>query len=156
MRPGRLLKRLLRAPAALYSANAGWLLGHRFLLLTHRGRRTGRVYRTVLEVVAWDEATQEAVVMSGFGRSSQWYRNVLATDPVEVQIARRRFVARVRELDADEAAGVLASYEQRNRIAARFLRAVLSKPAGFRYDGSESARRRLVQVLPLVAFRPRD
>jgi hypothetical protein len=55
----------------------------------------------------------------------------------------------------DEAAGALAGYEQRNPSAARVLRAMLSKAAGFKYDGSESARRRLVEVLPLVAFRPR-
>jgi deazaflavin-dependent oxidoreductase (nitroreductase family) len=156
MKPGRALKGLLRAPVALYSAHAGWLLGHRFLLLAHRGRRTGRVYRTVLEVLSWDEMSREAVVMSGFGRASQWYRNVLATDPVEVRIARLRFAPQARQLDSDEAARVLAAYEQRNRFAAPILRAVLSKIAGFRYDGSESARRRLVELLPLVAFRPRD
>jgi deazaflavin-dependent oxidoreductase (nitroreductase family) len=150
------LKWLLRAPVALYSAHAGWLLGHRFLVLAHRGRRTGRVYRTMLEVVAWDEVAREAIVMSGFGRASQWYRNVLARDPVEVRIARVRFAPRVRQLDVDEAADVLAGYEERNRIAAPLIRGILSKLAGFRYDGTESARRRLVQVLPLVAFRPRD
>ena len=155
MKPGRLLKWLLRAPVALYAVDAGWLLGHRFLLLAHRGRRSGRVYRTVLEVVAWDGEHLEAVVMSGFGRSSQWYRNVLASDPVEVRIGRRRFTPRVRELDADEAVRGLADYERRNRIAAFFLRSLLSKTAGGRYDGSESARRRLVEALPLVAFRPR-
>jgi deazaflavin-dependent oxidoreductase (nitroreductase family) len=137
-------------------AHAGWLLGHRFLMLTHRGRRTGRVYRTVLEVVAWDEVAREAVVMSGFGRTSEWYRNVLVSDPVEVRIARLRFAPRVRQLDADEAAGVLAGYEERNRFVAPILRTILSKLAGFPYDGSDSARRRLVQVLPLVAFRPRE
>jgi hypothetical protein len=51
---------------------------------------------------------------------------------------------------------VLAGYEERNRIAALFIRAVFSKLAGRRYDGSESARLRLVPVLPLVGFRPRD
>jgi hypothetical protein len=51
-------------------SRVGWLLGHRFLMLTHRGRRTGRVYRTVLEVVARDEVTREAVVMFAFGRTS--------------------------------------------------------------------------------------
>lgn len=156
MRPGHLLKWLLKAPVVLYSADAGWLLGHRFLLLAHRGRRTGRVYRTVLEVVAWDAAAREAVVVSGFGRTSQWYRNVLARDPVEVRIARLRFVPRMRQVDDNEAASVLADYERRNRIAAPVLRVAFSKLAGFRYDGSESARRRLVQVLPLVAFRPCD
>lgn len=156
MRPGRLLRWMLRAPVGLYAAHVGWLLGYRFLLLAHRGRRTGRVYRTVLEVIAWDPAAREAVVMSGFGRTSQWYRNVLATDPVEVRIARQRFTPRVRQLDEDEAARALADYEERNRLAARLVRAVLSKLGGFRYDGSESARRRLVQVLALVAFRPRN
>jgi deazaflavin-dependent oxidoreductase (nitroreductase family) len=151
-----LLKSLLRAPAALYSVNAGWMLGHRFLLLVHRGRRTGRVYRTVLEVVAWDEEAREAIVMSGFGPKSQWYRNVLAVDPVEVRIARLRFAPEVRRLDVGEAAAVLAGYEDRNRLAAPLVRAVLSRLTGFRYRGSESDRREAVQLLPLVAFRPRE
>ncbi len=56
----------------------------------------------------------------------------------------------------EEAAFVLAGYEGRNRFATPLIRAVLSRLAGFRYDGSESARRKIVQALPLVAFRPRD
>jgi deazaflavin-dependent oxidoreductase (nitroreductase family) len=140
---------------ALYSAHAGWLLGHRFLLFRHRGRRSHRLYSTVLEVVAWRPAAREAVVMSGFGHSSQWYRNVLAGQAMEVRIARLRFAPGVRPLGSDEATGVLADYERRNRLAAPFVRAVLSKLAGFRYDGSDAARRRLVYTLPLVALRPR-
>jgi deazaflavin-dependent oxidoreductase (nitroreductase family) len=140
---------------ALYAARAGWLLGHRFLLLEHRGRRTHRRYRTVLEVVAWHAAACEAVVLSGFGPTAQWYRNVLAGQAIEVQIARQRFAPSVRVLDPDEAVAVLADYERRNRLAGPLVRAVLSKLAGFRYDGSEAARRRLVQTLPLVAFHPR-
>lgn len=147
---------LLKAPVAFYSADLGWLFGHRFLLLAHRGRRSGRVYRTMLEVVAWDEAASEAVVMSGLGRRSQWYRNVLAADPVEVRIARLRFAPRVRVLDRGEAADVLAGYEERNRIVAPVVRAVLSRLAGFRYSGTTADRRRLVETLPLLAFRPRD
>jgi deazaflavin-dependent oxidoreductase (nitroreductase family) len=140
---------------ALYSARAGWLLGHRFLLLRHRGRRSHRLYGTVLEVVEWRPAAREAVVMSGFGHRSEWYRNVLAGQAVEVQIARLRFTPSVRPLGSGEAVGVLADYERRNRLAAPLVRAVLSKLIGFRYDGSDAARRRLVQTLPLVAFRPR-
>jgi deazaflavin-dependent oxidoreductase (nitroreductase family) len=154
--PNRPVKWLLKAPVAVYSAHAGWLLGHRFLLLVHRGRRTARVYRTVLEVVSWDPVTREAVVMSGFGRGSQWYRNVLATDPVEVRIGRSRFTPTARPLGAEEAAAVLAHYEARNRIAAPLLRMVLSRIANFRYDSSPASRQRLVRTLPMVAFRPRD
>ena len=37
---------------------------------------------------------------------------------------------------------------------APIVRRVLSRLLGWRYDGSEDARRRLVCQLPLVAFRP--
>lgn len=151
-RPGPLLKPVLRAPIALYDIGAGGLLGHRFLLLSHRGRRSGRRYRTVLEVVAWDPANEEATVISGFGPRSNWYLNVLAGGAEEIQIARRRFRPEVRRLKEDEAIGVMAEYERRNRAAGPLLRAVLSRLAGFRYDGSGQGRRKLVGALPLIAF----
>jgi deazaflavin-dependent oxidoreductase (nitroreductase family) len=150
-----LLKRLLAAPAVLYRAGGGRLLGHRFLLLAHRGRRSGRRYETVLEVVRWDAERDEATVMSGFGPGAQWYRNVLADGAVDVSIGRRRFSPSVRTLDPDEAAAALAAYERANRLIAPLVRRILSRLAGFRYDGSETSRRRLVETLPLVAFRPR-
>jgi deazaflavin-dependent oxidoreductase (nitroreductase family) len=150
----RVLRWLVKAPVVLYDVRAGWLLDHRFLLLRHRGRRSHRLYSTVLEVVAWRPATREAVVVSGFGHRSEWYRNVLAGQAVQVQVARLRFVPAVRPLGVEEAVGVLADYERRNRLAAPLVRAVLSKLAGFRYDGSDAARRRVVDALPMVAFRP--
>jgi deazaflavin-dependent oxidoreductase (nitroreductase family) len=151
--PGPVLRRLLAAPAALYRARAGWLLGHRFLLLVHRGRRSGREYQIVLEVLQWRPEAAQAVVMSGWGPRANWYRNVLAGGAVEVQIARRRFRPAVRALEPDEAAAALADYERRNRLAAPVVRAVLSRLAGFRYDGSEAGRRRVVEALPVLAFR---
>lgn len=153
-RPSPILKRALRAPVALYGIGAGRLLGHRFLLLTHRGRRSGRLYRTMLEVVKWDPSIREAVVVSGFGPRSNWYRNVLADGgAVEVESAGLRFRPQVRRLESEEAIQVVAGYERRNRIVAPIVRRVLSWLAGFRYDGSEAARRRLVAALPLIAFR---
>jgi hypothetical protein len=65
--PGPILRRALRLPVRLYDLGAARLFGHRFLLLTHRGRRSGRLYRTMLEVVDWDSERREAIVMSGFG-----------------------------------------------------------------------------------------
>ena len=139
----------------LYEARLGWVLGHRFLLLVHRGRRTHSLHRTVLEVVAWRQADREAVVVSGLGPRSQWYRNVLAGEAVEIQVARLRFVPSVRRLDTEEATRTIADYERRNRVIAPVVRAGFSALGGFRYDGSDAARRRLVETLPLVAFRPR-
>lgn len=151
---GSWIWRALKAPTGLYAHGWGWLLGHRFLALTHRGRRTGRRYVTLLEVVRWTPASREAVVVSGFGRGAQWYRNVLASGGAEVRIARLRFPAQARVLDRVEAADVLADYERRNRLAAPLVRAVLSRLADMPYDGSSAARDRLVEVLPFVAFRP--
>lgn len=107
-RPGPALRWLLRAPAVLYDWHAGWLLGHRFLRLTHRGRRSGRRYRTMLEVVGTGRAPGEVVVMVGLGPSADWYRNLQAGRGVEVAIGGRRFRPAHRVLDRPEAAAVLA------------------------------------------------
>lgn len=152
--PGPILRPALRLPARLYDIGAGRLLRHRFLLLTHRGRRSGRVHRTMLEVVQWDDGKREAVVMSGFGPQADWLLNVLAGGTVEVQIASLRFAPTVRTLEREEAAMVVEGYERRNRLAGPIVRGVLSRLAGFRYDGSAAARDRLVEALPLLAFSP--
>lgn len=154
MRPGPVMKRAFRAPAFLYTIGVGWIYGHRFLLLTHLGRRSGRVYRTMLEVISWDPEKEEAVVMSGFGKRSNWYRNTLAGKAIEIQISRQRFKPHVRELDPVEATRVIGKYEGRNRLLRPALRRTLSRLAGFHVDDSEAARRKLVEELPLVAFSP--
>jgi len=148
------LRRVLRAPVRLYDAGFGRLLGERFLMLTHVGRRSGRTYRTVVEVVGRIPERDEYVVMAGFGRSADWLRNVRAGGGREVAVGRRRFRPAVRELGEDEAAAVLAGYERRNRLAAPVVRVVLGRLVGWRYTGTDADRRRLVRELPLVALGP--
>ncbi len=155
-RPGPLLRAALRAPGLLYRVQLGGVLGHRFLLLVHRGRKSGLVHETVLEVVRYDPVRDESTVVSGWGRRSQWFRNIQAEPALEVRTAGRRFVPDQRVLDEDEAMEAIAGYERRNRLIEPIVRRVLSRLAGFPYDGTEDARRRLVRELPLVAFRPRD
>jgi deazaflavin-dependent oxidoreductase (nitroreductase family) len=153
-RPGRALRWLLRLPVRLYRWRLGWLLGHRFLLLVHVGRRTGRIHETVLEVVQYDRTSGVAVVMSGFGRRADWYQNLRHRPALRVVIGRTTFVPSHRDLTQEAAISVMANYERRNRLAAPIVRMVLSRLTGWSYDGSEAARRRLVSQCPLVAFRP--
>lgn len=61
----------------------------------------------------------------------------------------------VRSPDPDEAASIVAAYERRNRFIAPILRAVLSRFMGWQYDGTDTARQRLVRQLPLLALGPR-
>ena len=69
-------RRLLRAPARLYDWHAGWLLGPRFVRLTHVGRRSGRRHRTILELIGNDRATGELIVLVGMGPTADWFRNI--------------------------------------------------------------------------------
>jgi deazaflavin-dependent oxidoreductase (nitroreductase family) len=144
----------LRLPTHLYDWHVGWILGERFLRLTHVGRRSGRTFQTVLEVVGTDPATGELIVMAGFGPSADWFQNLKSRPAVEIAIGRRRFSPEHRILDESEAGHVLAVYEHRHRLVAPAVRHVLGRLVGWRYDGSENARRRVVHELPMVAFRP--
>jgi deazaflavin-dependent oxidoreductase (nitroreductase family) len=153
--PNRLLRWLFRAPILLYCWRCGWLVGHRFLLLIHIGRRTGRRHSTVLEVMQYRPDGPELIVMSGFGHGADWLRNFEVAGTAEVVVGHDRFIADHRMLDVAEAASMLAGYERRNRYARPIVRRVLSRLVGWRYDGSDEARRRVVQQLPLIGLRPR-
>jgi len=150
------LRRLFRAPAYLYRWRCGWLLGHRLLLLIHVGRRTGRRRETVLEILEYRKEGPEAVVMSAFGRDADWLRNIGGNPAAEVVIGAQHFAVAHRFLGEEEAVRAIAGYERRNRLIAPVIRAVLSRLLGWRYDGSEDSRRRLVRQLPLIAFRRRS
>jgi deazaflavin-dependent oxidoreductase (nitroreductase family) len=149
-----LLRWLLRAPLRLYDWRLGWLLGERFLRLSHVGRRSGHQHNTVLEVVGRNHSNGEVVVVAGVGAHADWYRNVQADPRVNIIIGRRRYSATARTLNVAEAADVVACYERRNRWLGAVIHRVLTWLVGWPYDGSQEARRRLVEELPLVAFRP--
>jgi deazaflavin-dependent oxidoreductase (nitroreductase family) len=146
---------LFRVPVYLYRWRLGWLFGHRGLLLTHIGRRTGLRRQTVLEVVEYRKEGPEVVVVNGFGPNSDWIRNIEAKPGEEVTVGSEHFVATHRFLGPEEAARVIQDYEHRNRFIAPIVRRGLSWLVGWPYHGTDSDRQRLVKELPLIAFRPR-
>ena len=153
--PGPVVTWLFRAPSRLYDWRLGWLFGRRLCRLTHVGRKSGKRYRTVVEVVGRDKATDGLMVVCGFGRSADWYRNIHANGSAEIECGTRKYEAKWRELDIDEAASVMAAYERRNRLIAPITRRILSGVVGWRYDGSEDTRRTLVAEMPILAFTPK-
>ena len=152
--PSPWLKRVYAAPQLLYRHGLGRLLGHRFLLLTHTGRRTGTPHRAVVEVVRYDTASGEATVVAGYGPTADWYRNVRAGGPLWVDFGRGARPARFRDVPPDEAVGVLAAYERRYGPLRPLVRRVLSAFAGFPYRGTDDDRRRLARTLPMLALTP--
>ena len=147
------LRIALRLPVYLYRWHLGWLLGQRFLLLTHSGRRSGRRYQTVLEVIGRD-ATGDLTVMSGWGRHADWYRNIQQQPLVEITVGRQTIKATHHELPAPEAIQVVAGYERRNRAAGWLIRRTISSLAGWPYDSTDESRQRLIGQLPVITFRP--
>ncbi len=146
---------LFRGPVYLYHWGLGWLFGHRLLLLTHTGRRTGLRRQTVLEVVEYRKDGPEVVVANGFGPDCDWVRNIEAKADEDVDVGSRHFAACHRFLDEGEAMRVIQGYEHRNRFIAPVVRTGFSWLLGWPYRGSENDRRRLVGQIPLIAFRPR-
>jgi deazaflavin-dependent oxidoreductase (nitroreductase family) len=148
--PHGLLRWGYNLPIHLYRARLGWLLGHRFLLLTHRGRKTGAVHHTVLEVVRYEPATRESAVLSAYGTYADWYRNIQAKPPVSIQTGRSEYTPQYRLLDPDERLAALRIYQTRYRRAFRAVMRFL----GYVYDGTEEGLRALADMVVMVAFRP--
>jgi deazaflavin-dependent oxidoreductase (nitroreductase family) len=151
-KPTGVWKRVLRIPVFIYRAKLGVLLGERILLLTHRGRVSGKAYETPIEVVSHDHETHEYIVCSGTGRQADWYRNIRTAPAERVQVKNRRWRPSQRMLGQEEAAERFARYEQQHpRTASRLLRSM-----GNSYDGTKEDRLRMMARMPMVAFSDYD
>ncbi len=149
-KPTGLLKLAFILPRYLYRWHLGWVLGHRCLMITHVGRKTGCRRQTVLEVVHYDPVTQECIVMSGYGTQSDWYRNIQVQPAVEVQVGRQRYRPQQRMLSSQETLAILEEYQRHHPLLFREFMHLL----GYAYDGTPEGLRVLSQVLRGVVFRP--
>jgi len=143
---------LLRFPLLLHRIGLGRLLGTRFAVIVNRGRKTGRVHQTAVEVVRYDAARDEIAVASGWGPAAAWYQNLRAAPALEVWFAGRRFHPQQRFLEQDDVVAAMRDYARRHPRAARALGSWM---LGRRFDGSEEALRDFAIRIPMVAFRPR-
>lgn len=147
----RIPRWLARSPIPLYRRGLGWLLGSRIMMLEHRGRRSGQLRYAVLEVL--DREPGALVLVSGYGPSSQWFRNVSANPAVRVWNGRVRAAEATAEvLPAAEARDRLAAYRRSHPKAAASLGKVLgvedlTNPAPLPPD--------IADRLPLVRVRRR-
>lgn len=149
--PTGLSRLLFRMPIHLYRLGFGWLFGSRLLLLNHVGRVSGKPRQVVLEVVAHDRTGGSYVVASGWGPSAAWYRNILHTPTVTIQVGIRKRRVKAVPLSRDEGAGIFADYASRHRMAAKYL---LPRLMGFSVDGSEADFRAVGERMPFVRFVP--
>lgn len=153
-RPSGPLRFALRLPIHLFHSGLGWLLDHRFMLLTHRGRKSGRAYETVLEVLVYDRATRTCFVASGWGEKTDWYRNVQAQPAIKVQVGRQSYAPVHRVLTSEETARVWATFRRKHPLEERIALRLYSRP-GESYGSEDARREEVLRDLRIVAFRPR-
>lgn len=121
---------LMRAPVWIYKVRAGALLSSRLLMLEHIGRKSGARRYVVLEV-ADHPAPDVYVVVSGFGKKAQWFRNVQANPKVRVYAGSRAPApATARILTQQEADHTLAAYRDRHPRAWEQFKPVLEETLG--------------------------
>ncbi len=145
-------KWLLKAPSYVYRARLGFLFGRRFMMIEHRGRRSGTLYRTVIEVAGRLPDPPEWVCTSGTGPNADWYRNLVANGVEAVWLGSTRHRAEVRFLGPPGAATVMAAYEREHpRTAPKLYDAM-----GVSYDGTREGLVAMMERIPMVAFHPID
>lgn len=140
---------IFKSPLFLYQLGLGWMLGRRFMLLTHIGRRSGRVRRTILAVLRFDPQTKEIMAISAWS-ASDWYLNIQASPALEVETGRTRYVPQQRTLTPEEIASLFDAYRDNHPI---FSRIVCQIP-GWKWNSSHEEFLELARTLRGVAFRP--
>lgn len=152
-KPRGLLRLALRAPIWLYRVGLGRLAGHRLLYLAHQGRRTGARREVVVEIVRFDPAAPEAVVIAAWGKNPDWYRNLRANPAIEVRIGADRWLSpHDRLLDGPEVLRVLEDYRRAHPRAWRRLAPLL----GFPVSLTDPRWPDIAGTVRAVAFTPAD
>lgn len=139
-----------RAPIWLYRFGLGSLLGGRFLLLNHIGRKTGQMRQTVVEVVQHDKAQRAYIIASGYGEKADWYKNLMAHPDVTIQVGSKRIAVHAERLPVAQATEILLDYNRHHPATLRTLAGLL----GYRTDGSEADVRFLAGLIPILSLTP--
>ena len=150
--PGQTLRLGLRLPVWLYRLHLGWLLGNRFLMLTHKGRKSGNTYQTVIEVVRFDQKTDTFYAVSGWGKKADWYQNIHADPQVVINVGRRKLKVHAREIPLPEAVDIFDEYTRQHPLAFKELTRLF---LGESLQPGRDSSRRLAELMPMVAFQAR-
>ena len=144
--PRGIEKALFKLPNFFYSMGLGSIMGSRFVQLSHIGRRSGRIYKTVVEVVDYDPDQRRLYIASGFRQKSDWYKNIQKTPQIEVNFHGKQYKAVAKELNQADSECVLLNYTHDHPLAMKEL----ARFMGYEIDGSDQDVRLLAGELPLI------
>jgi deazaflavin-dependent oxidoreductase (nitroreductase family) len=142
---------VFKLPLLLYRLRLGWLLGKRFMLLTHVGRHSAKVRRTILAVLRFDETTKTIYAVSAW-KGSDWYANIQAVPALEVETAFVRYVPLQRTLSPEEITTMFLDYRTQHPIFSRMI----CRIPGWKWDSTYEEFLDLAHTLRGVAFEPKE
>jgi deazaflavin-dependent oxidoreductase (nitroreductase family) len=143
--PRGLTRLLFRAPIALYRVGLGFLLGKRFLMLEHTGRKSGETRRTVLEVVV--DEPDASYVAAAWGDKAQWLQNVKADPSVTFHLGSRSYETKAEMVGTEEAHSLMNRYAQAHPKALARLSAFMLENPG---DTVREQADRVAESVPMV------
>ena len=144
-----IMRAFLRTPLLLYRTPLRAMVGRFYVQIEHRGRKSGRVYRTVVDRLHTDRETGEVFVTSAWGDKSDWFRNIQAAPASGVCIGRRRFEPTQRIVSLEEANEIHRKAKEERPLAMRFGLALVRYP----FPRTDEDLRELTRFMPVVGFR---
>jgi len=139
-----------RLPIWIYRLGLGCLMGSRFLLLNHTGRKSGQPRQAVLEIIRSYQNEDRYLVVSGFGKASHWYQNIKKEPKVTIQVGRKKITALAEQLDADTAGEMMVIYAQNNPGAIKALSGLI----GYEIEHTPAGYRSFGNGIPVIQFTP--
>lgn len=144
-RGARVLGRTLSKPGALDRRGTRWLLQAMspapVLVLVHRGRTSGNVYKTPVEALTEDP--DRLVVAPMWGKNSDWYRNVAAGGLIEVHVRGEKRKVESRELAGPEKRAAMDAYRDAHPLYNWLILRGLKSVNGFDGDAEQAVMREL-------------
>lgn len=141
---------IFKLPVFLYRLRLGWLLGRIFMQITHVGRHSGKVRRTVLAVLRFDVKTNEIFAVSAW-KGSDWYYNIQAKPALQVESGFVRYIPIQRTLSPEEITTTFIEYRTQHPIFSRMI----CRIPGWKWDSSYEEFLELAHTLHGVAFKPK-
>ena len=141
---------IFKLPIFLYKLKLGWLLGMRFMQITHVGRHSGKIRRTILAVLRFDEKSKEIFAVSAW-RGSDWYYNIQVLPALQVDSGFVRYAPEQRTLSPEEITTAFIEYRRQHPIFSRMI----CRIPGWKWDSSYEEFLELAHTLRGVAFTPK-
>ena len=147
--PSLFLQKIFRVPVYLYKWGLGWMFGKRFVSFEHIGRKSGKHYQSVVEVVEIEKETGNVIVVAGYGNQAQWYKNLKQMSTTSIQLGSKKLTAKVEMISPEDGADIMLRYT--NRYGK--LTGMLFSMMGYDWDGTEQGTRKIaIDHLRFVRF----